>query len=151
MTHAELRVGAGPRWPSVGTPSRNAIEDSPAAFGDATWICPACPSPPQMLSLPPLICSLVPGVFVPMPTLPPLKYELPDPTSWTLAFPYGAPPELDTPPALATADAKELLLLAAFCVDEVPALESIVLHFDFYGRLARIEIAENALPPNVQR
>ena len=31
--------------------------------------------------------------------------------------------------------------------DDVAALESIVLHFDFYGRLARIELAENALPP----
>jgi hypothetical protein len=31
--------------------------------------------------------------------------------------------------------------------EDVPALESIVLHFDFYGRLARIEIADSALPP----
>ena len=35
-------------------------------------------------------------------------------------------------------------------VEQVPALESIVLHFDFYGRLAGIEItdsAETVLPP----
>ena len=34
--------------------------------------------------------------------------------------------------------------------DRVPALGSIVLHFDFYGRLARIEVtgsAESVLPP----
>ena len=33
--------------------------------------------------------------------------------------------------------------------DDVPALESIVLHFDFYGRLARIEVAASALPPGL--
>jgi hypothetical protein len=35
-------------------------------------------------------------------------------------------------------------------VERVPALESIVLHFDFYGRLAGIEITDSAdsvLPP----
>ena len=34
--------------------------------------------------------------------------------------------------------------------DRVPALESIVLHFDFYGRLAGIEMtgsADSVLPP----
>jgi hypothetical protein len=31
----------------------------------------------------------------------------------------------------------------------VPALESIVLHFDFYGRLAQIQIAESALPASL--
>jgi hypothetical protein len=31
--------------------------------------------------------------------------------------------------------------------DDVPALGSIVLHFDFYGRLARIEVDASALPP----
>jgi hypothetical protein len=34
--------------------------------------------------------------------------------------------------------------------DRVPALGSIVLHFDFYGRLAAIEVTESAasvLPP----
>ena len=34
--------------------------------------------------------------------------------------------------------------------DSVPALGSIVLHFDFYGRLARIEVtgsADSVLPP----
>ena len=34
--------------------------------------------------------------------------------------------------------------------DRVPALGSIVLHFDFYGRLAQIEITDSAdsvLPP----
>lgn len=34
--------------------------------------------------------------------------------------------------------------------DSVPALSSIVLHFDFYGRLARIEVtgsADSVLPP----
>jgi hypothetical protein len=34
--------------------------------------------------------------------------------------------------------------------DRVPALSSIVLHFDFYGRLARIEVtgsADSVLPP----
>ena len=34
--------------------------------------------------------------------------------------------------------------------DRVPALESIVLHFDFYGRLAGIEVtgsADSVLPP----
>ncbi len=34
--------------------------------------------------------------------------------------------------------------------DRVPALGSIVLHFDFYGRLARIEVtgsADSVLPP----
>jgi hypothetical protein len=33
---------------------------------------------------------------------------------------------------------------------QVPALESIVLHFDFYGRLAGIEVTDSAasvLPP----
>ena len=33
-----------------------------------------------------------------------------------------------------------------------PALESIVLHFDFYGRLARIEVTDSAssvLPPGL--
>jgi hypothetical protein len=36
--------------------------------------------------------------------------------------------------------------------DRVPALSSIVLHFDFYGRLARIEVtgsADSVLPPVV--
>jgi uncharacterized protein YuzE len=35
-------------------------------------------------------------------------------------------------------------------VERIPALESIVLHFDFYGRLAGIEITDSAasvLPP----
>lgn len=35
-------------------------------------------------------------------------------------------------------------------VAQVPALESIVLHFDFYGRLAGIEVTDSAasvLPP----
>ena len=35
-------------------------------------------------------------------------------------------------------------------VEQIPALESIVLHFDFYGRLAGIEITDSAasvLPP----
>ena len=35
-------------------------------------------------------------------------------------------------------------------VEQVPALESIVLHFDFYGRLAGVEVvdsAETVLPP----
>jgi hypothetical protein len=35
-------------------------------------------------------------------------------------------------------------------VEQVPALESIVLHFDFYGRLAAIEVTDSAasvLPP----
>lgn len=35
-------------------------------------------------------------------------------------------------------------------VEQVPALDSIVLHFDFYGRLAGIEITdsvESVLPP----
>jgi hypothetical protein len=35
-------------------------------------------------------------------------------------------------------------------VEQVPALESIVLHFDFYGRLAAIEITDSVasvLPP----
>jgi hypothetical protein len=35
-------------------------------------------------------------------------------------------------------------------VEQVPALESIVLHFDFYGRLAGIEITDSVasvLPP----
>lgn len=34
--------------------------------------------------------------------------------------------------------------------DGPPALESIVLHFDFYGRIARIEVTDSAasiLPP----
>ena len=34
--------------------------------------------------------------------------------------------------------------------ERVPALESLVLHFDFYGRLAQIEVtdsAESVLPP----
>ena len=34
--------------------------------------------------------------------------------------------------------------------DGIPALSSIVLHFDFYGRLARIEVtgsADSVLPP----
>jgi hypothetical protein len=34
--------------------------------------------------------------------------------------------------------------------DSVPALGSLVLHFDFYGRLARIEVTDSAgsvLPP----
>ena len=34
--------------------------------------------------------------------------------------------------------------------DRVPALGSIVLHFDFYGRLAAVEVTESAasvLPP----
>ncbi len=34
--------------------------------------------------------------------------------------------------------------------EQVPALESIVLHFDFYGRLAAVEVtssAETVLPP----
>ena len=34
--------------------------------------------------------------------------------------------------------------------DRIPALESLTLHFDFYGRLAGIEVsgsAESALPP----
>ena len=34
--------------------------------------------------------------------------------------------------------------------DRVPALGSLVLHFDFYGRLARIEVTDSAgsvLPP----
>ena len=33
-----------------------------------------------------------------------------------------------------------------------PALESLVLHFDFYGRLARIEVTDSAasvLPPGL--
>ena len=36
--------------------------------------------------------------------------------------------------------------------DGVPALASLVLHFDFYGRLARIEVTDSAssvLPPAV--
>ena len=36
--------------------------------------------------------------------------------------------------------------------DGPPALESIVLHFDFYGRLARIEVTDSAtsvLPPGL--
>jgi hypothetical protein len=36
--------------------------------------------------------------------------------------------------------------------DRVPALGSLVLHFDFYGRLARIEVtdaADSVLPPAV--
>ena len=36
--------------------------------------------------------------------------------------------------------------------DRVPALASLVLHFDFYGRLARIEVTDSAssvLPPAV--
>lgn len=36
--------------------------------------------------------------------------------------------------------------------DRVPALGSLVLHFDFYGRLARIEVTDSAssvLPPAV--
>jgi hypothetical protein len=36
--------------------------------------------------------------------------------------------------------------------DRVPALSSIVLHFDFYGRLARIEVtgsADSVLPPSL--
>ena len=36
--------------------------------------------------------------------------------------------------------------------ESVPALESLVLHFDFYGRLARIEVTHSAgsvLPPAV--
>ena len=36
--------------------------------------------------------------------------------------------------------------------DRVPALGSIVLHFDFYGRLARIEVtgsADSVLPPSL--
>jgi hypothetical protein len=35
-------------------------------------------------------------------------------------------------------------------VEQIPALESIVLHFDFYGRLAGIEVTDSAdsvLPP----
>ena len=34
--------------------------------------------------------------------------------------------------------------------ESIPALSSIVLHFDFYGRLARIEVtgsADSVLPP----
>lgn len=34
--------------------------------------------------------------------------------------------------------------------DRIPALSSLVLHFDFYGRLARIEVtgsADSVLPP----
>jgi hypothetical protein len=34
----------------------------------------------------------------------------------------------------------------------IPALESLVLHFDFYGRLAGIEVtgsADSALPPGL--
>ena len=34
----------------------------------------------------------------------------------------------------------------------IPALESLVLHFDFYGRLAAIEVtgsADSALPPGL--
>ena len=34
--------------------------------------------------------------------------------------------------------------------ERVPALGSLILHFDFYGRLARIEVtdsAESVLPP----
>ncbi len=36
-------------------------------------------------------------------------------------------------------------------VEQVPALDSIVLHFDFYGRLAGIEILDSAtvLPPGL--
>ena len=37
-------------------------------------------------------------------------------------------------------------------VEQVPALESIVLHFDFYGRLIGIEVtssANSALPPSL--
>jgi hypothetical protein len=37
-------------------------------------------------------------------------------------------------------------------VEQVPALDSIVLHFDFYGRLAGIEITdsvESVLPPGL--
>ena len=36
--------------------------------------------------------------------------------------------------------------------DAPPALESLVLHFDFYGRLARIEVTDSAtsvLPPGL--
>ena len=33
--------------------------------------------------------------------------------------------------------------------ETVPALESIVLQFDHYGRLAGIEVAESALPPGL--
>lgn len=36
--------------------------------------------------------------------------------------------------------------------DRIPALSSLVLHFDFYGRLAGIEVtgaAESALPPGL--
>jgi hypothetical protein len=36
--------------------------------------------------------------------------------------------------------------------DRIPALESIVLHFDFYGRLAQIEVtgsADSVLPPEL--
>jgi hypothetical protein len=33
--------------------------------------------------------------------------------------------------------------------ESIPALESIVLHFDFYGRLAQIEIPDSALPPSL--
>jgi hypothetical protein len=36
--------------------------------------------------------------------------------------------------------------------DRVPALSSIVLHFDFYGRLAAVEVTESAasvLPPGL--
>jgi len=33
--------------------------------------------------------------------------------------------------------------------DRIAALESIVLHFDFYGRLAGIELPEAALHPDV--
>jgi hypothetical protein len=44
----------------------------------------------------------------------------------------------------------------SIALDEVadgpPALESLVLHFDFYGRLARIEVTDSAasvLPPSL--
>jgi hypothetical protein len=48
---------------------------------------------------------------------------------------------------LAGGEIRESVELEA--TDEVPALESIVLHFDFYGRLARIELDETALPPGL--
>ncbi|MEA2282019.1 MAG: hypothetical protein QOK21_2626 [Solirubrobacteraceae bacterium] len=44
----------------------------------------------------------------------------------------------------------ELSELAA--VDRVPALDALVLHFDYYGRLARIEVSDSAasvLPPEL--
>ena len=36
--------------------------------------------------------------------------------------------------------------------DRVPALDALVLHFDFYGRLARIEVTDSVgsvLPPRL--